>query len=126
MITPAGSIRCTCSTSSVASIFTTLGFLGRGLELFVVFGRGAGDVRGFGSQGIHGLLRAEVDVGFGEGEDVVIEPGLPFFTLITRWFSSLALTSIQVSPSHSSAPATVGNISVAMRVSESRWRITPN
>ena len=66
------------------------------------------------------------EAGFGEGEDVVVEPGLPFLTLITKWLSSSALTSMQVSPSHSSAIAPIGNISAAMRVRESNRRIAPS
>jgi hypothetical protein len=101
-ITPLGSIRFTWSANCEALIFETLGLRTLGLLIFVDFGRGVVVEAGFGNQGIQGCLEIAVAVGRGDGLLVVAVPGLPFFTLITIWLSSSALTSMQVSPSHSS------------------------
>lgn len=101
MITPLGSILETCSARAEAEIRFT-----RGLPIALLgFGFGDALLAGFGSQGIHGfrgLGEAEL-LERGLGELVTAEPGLPFFTVITRWLSSSAVTLTQVSPSHSSA-----------------------
>lgn len=83
-ITPLGSIRFTCSASWIALIFFTLGLRALGLETVVDFGRGALVTFGLGNHGIHACFCVVVADGFGEGAVVVTDPGLPFFTLITR------------------------------------------
>ena len=63
-------------------------------------GRGFAVETGFGSQGIHALRT--VDVVRGLGDEVRELPGLPFLTVMTTSFPvSSAVTSTQVSPSHS-------------------------
>ena len=111
-ITPLGIIRFTWSANCEALIFETLGLRTLGLLIFVDFGRGVEVVAGFGNQGIQGFLEIAVVVGRGDGLLVVVVPGLLFFTLITMWLSSSALTSMQVSPSHSS-PCTGVEIEIA-------------
>ncbi|NDH37904.1 MAG: hypothetical protein EBX77_01235 [Actinobacteria bacterium] len=94
-----------------------------GLLIFVDFGRGDVVAAGFGNQGIQGCFAVAVAVGRGDGVVVVADPGLPFLTLMTIWLSSSALTSIQVSPSHSSPCTGVAMEIVAISKAMSRRRI---
>jgi hypothetical protein len=81
-------------------------------------------VTGFGSHGIQVCFKVALGfgLGFGEGEVVADEPGSPFFTVITTWFSSSAVTEMHISPSHSCANAGVEarNIEMRTRVRERR------
>ena len=102
MITPLGNIRLTWSDSEVEAIRFTRGFLigldalvGRGLITFVAV------AIGLGSHGIQVVFRVALARGRGLAE--VVAPGRPFRIEIVTWFSSSALTSIQVSPSQRSA-----------------------
>jgi len=95
MITPLGNIRFTCSASELDAIRLTRGFrIGFGVFL------GAGLVTllavttGFGNQGIQVGFRVALTRGLGEAE--IVAPGRPFRIEIITWFSSSALTSIQV------------------------------
>jgi hypothetical protein len=85
-------------------------------------------VTGFGSHGIQVCFKVALGfgvgfgLGLGEGEVVADEPGSPFLTVITTWFSSSAVTEMHFSPSHSCANAgvEVRNIEMRARVRERR------
>jgi hypothetical protein len=103
MITPLGNIRLTCSASELDAMRLTRGFR-TGFGALV--GRGLGALLavtiGLGSHGIQVALRVALTRGRGVAE--LVAPGRPFRIEIVTWFSSSALTSIQVSPSQRSAP----------------------
>ena len=74
---------------------------------------------GFGNHGIQVCFSVALGFGVGLGDGVVVEvePGSPFFTVITTWFSSSAVTEMHFSPSHSSALTRGIPIRVMVRVS---------